>query len=383
MRVRLLLLEANALDAELTLSALGESGLSIDVDQVSAAEPFRKALCSRDYDVILADHVLPEYDGVSALRLAQEIAPATPFIFVSGTMGEDVALDALRHGASDYIFKSRLDRLSISVQRAVREKHNFNRRIHSEQELQRISEAMRQNQKMVSIGRMAATIAHETNNPLESVVNLLFLLRDEVTTENGKRYVSAAERELSRVIEITRQTLHFYRESNRPVDVKIGSLVDEVLALYRRKLTSKGISLLKDIGMCGPLLALPGELRQVISNLVVNAIDATPRGGRIRIRLKEASSRDGRGTRGIKFVVGDNGMGIPRQSLRRIGDAFFTTKGQEGTGLGMWVTRGILQKYNGRMHLNSSTGKHRHGTVVSIFLPYASVASVQPQALAS
>jgi signal transduction histidine kinase len=383
LRVRLLLLEDNVRDAELTLSALGESGLSLEVDQVSAAGPFREALCSRDYDVILADHTLPNYDGVSALRVAQEIAPATPFIFVSGTMGEDIALDALRHGASDYIFKSRLDRLAPSVHRAVREKHNFNRRIHSEQELQRISEAMRQNQKMVTIGRMAATIAHETNNPLESVVNLLFLLRDEVTSENGQRYVSAAERELSRVIEITRQTLHFYRESSRPVDVKLGSLLDEVLALYRRKLTSKGISLLKEIGTCRPLLALPGELRQVISNLVVNAIEATPRGGRIRIRLKETVNGDGRGTGGIRFLVGDNGSGIPRQSLRRIGDAFFTTKGQEGTGLGMWVTRGILQKYRGRMHLSSSVEAHRHGTVVSIFLPYLPLASIQPQALAS
>ncbi len=383
MRVRLLLLEDNALDAEQTLSALGEAGLSLEVDRVSAAEPFRQALMSRDYDVILADPTLNSYDGFSALRVAQEITPATPFIIVSGTMGEDSALDALRHGASDYIFKSRLDRLAPSVMRAVREKNNFNRRIHSEQELQRISEAMRQNQKMVSIGRMAATIAHETNNPLESVVNLLFLLRDEVGTDDGKRYVAAAERELSRVIEITRQTLHFYRESDRPVDVKLGSLVDEVLSLYRRKLTTKKISLLKDLSACRPLLALPGELRQVFSNLVVNAIDATPQGGRIWVRLKESCSWHGRQVHGIKFLVGDNGSGISRQSLRRIGDAFFTTKGQEGTGLGMWVTRGIVQKYNGRMHLASSTASHRHGTVISIFFPYLALAEVEQQRLAS
>lgn len=379
----MLLLEDNALDAELTLSALGEAGLSLEVDQVCSAEPFRQALLSRDYDVILADHKLPDYSGISALQVAQEITPATPFIFVSGTMGEDAALDALHHGASDYVFKSRLDRLAPSVMRAVREKNNFNRRIHSEQELQRISEAMRQNQKMVSIGRIAATIAHETNNPLESVVNLLFLLRDEVSTQNGRRYVEAAERELSRVIEITRQTLHFYRESNRPVDVKVGSLVDEVLALYRRKITLKKISLLKDVASCHPLLALPGELRQVISNVVVNAIDATPHGGQVRVRLKETCNWQGRRLRGIKFLVGDNGCGIPRQSLRRIGDAFFTTKGQEGTGLGMWVTRGIVQKYNGRMHLASSTAGHRHGTVISIFFPYLSLADAQPQRIAS
>jgi signal transduction histidine kinase len=383
LKVRLLLLQDNPRDAELTLTALGEAGLLLEVDQVAAPNTFRHALLARDYDVILADHTLPSYDGISALKVAQEITPSTPFIFVSGTMGEQTAVEVLRRGASDYVFKSCLDKLAPSVLRAVREKHNFNRRIHSEQELQRISEALRQNQKMVSIGRIAATIAHETNNPLESVVNLLYLLRDEVTTENGLRYVAAAERELSRVVEITRQTLQFYRESSKPIEVQVSGLVDEVLALYRRKLTVKNLAIVKELGNCQLVRALPGELRQVISNLVVNAIDATPRGGKLRVRLKEAHSWNGNRVPGIQLLVGDNGCGIPQQSLRRIGDAFFTTKGQQGTGLGMWVTRGILTKYNGRMHIASSTRPNRHGTVISIFLPYSMDVKEQPQRLAS
>jgi signal transduction histidine kinase len=214
-------------------------------------------------------------------------------------------------------------------------------------------------------------------------VNLLYLLRDEVATENGQRYVAAAERELSRVIEITRQTLQFYRESSKPVDVHVGSLVDEVLALYRRKLTNKEIAIAKEIGDCHPVRVLPGELRQVISNLVVNAIDATARGGKMRVRLKESRSRIGDQLPGILLLVGDNGSGIPRQSMRRIGDAFFTTKGQQGTGLGMWVTVGILKKYNGRMHIASSTRPHRQGTVISVFLPYAAAINESTQRLAS
>jgi two-component system NtrC family sensor kinase len=370
LKVRLLLLEDNPRDAELTLAALEESGLSLEVDQVSTSEAFQQAILSRDYDVILADYTLPQFNGLTALQCAQEITPATPFLFVSGPMGEEIAIDALRRGASDYVFKMHLDKLAPSVLRAVREKNNFNRRIHSEQELEHISEAMRQNHKMVTIGRMAATIAHDTNNPLESVVNLLFLLRDEVISEDGKRYIAAAEHELSRVIEITRQTLHFYRESSKPVAVQSVSLVEEVLKLYRRKMSMKGITLKKEVGSCRSLLALPGELRQVISNVIVNAIDATPQGGRLCVRLKESKSWSGEPHPGVRLLVGDNGCGIARQSLRRIGDAFFTTKGQEGTGLGMWVTRGILRKYSGRMHLSSSTSEHRHGTVVSIFIPY-------------
>lgn len=371
MKVRLLLLEDNPTDAEITLATLSDSTMSLEVDQVSTGPDFQRALVSRDYDVILADYALPDFDGLTALQLTLETTPATPFIFVSGTMGEHIAIDALRRGACDYVFKNCLDKLVPSVLRAVREKENFNRRIHSEQEVQRISEAMRQNQKMVSIGRMAATIAHETNNPLESVVNLLFLLRDEVVSEDGKRYVTAAERELGRVIDITRQTLNFYREANKPVEVHCAAIVEEVLSLYRRKLRSKNITLEREIGSVRGVLALPGEIRQVISNVIVNSIDATPLDGKIRVRLEESRGYSGEREAGVRLLVGDNGCGISQQSLRRIGDAFFTTKGQEGTGLGMWVTRGILRKYHGRMHLCSSTEKHRHGTVVSIFLPYA------------
>lgn len=366
----MLLLEDNPVDAELTLSSLGECDLQIEIDHVTNEPAFHQAILSRDYDVILADYSLPDYDGLAALQAAQEITPATPFIFVSGTMGEHVAVDCLRRGASDYVFKTQLEKLAPSVLRAAREKHNFNRRIHSEQELQRISEAMRQNQKMVSIGRLAATIAHETNNPLESVINLLFLLRDEVASEDGKRYIAAAERELARVIEITHQTLHFYRESKHPVDVNVAALVEEVLALYRRKMRMKGVELVKEVVACPPLHALPGEIRQVISNVIVNAIDATPRGGKIRVCLKPSRRWSSDRQPGIRLLVGDNGCGISQASLRRIGEAFFTTKGQEGTGLGMWVTRGIVHKYNGRMQLASSTREDRHGTVISLFIPY-------------
>lgn len=381
MKVRLLLLEDNPLDAELTLSVLSDSEMVLEIDQVATEDAFRSALLSRDYDVILADYTLPDFDGVTALTLAQQITPTTPFIFVSGTMGEEIAVDALRRGAHDYVFKMRLDKLVPIVLRAVREKHNFNQRIHSEHELQRISEAMRQNQKMVTIGRMAATIAHETNNPLESVINLLFLLRDEVHSQDGKRYLDAAERELNRVIEITRQTLQFYREASAPVEVQLASLLQEVLKLYRRKLTMKGITLNTEVDSCRPILALPGELRQVISNIVVNAIEATHRGGKLRVRLYESRSRVGERQPGIRLVVADNGGGISRQSLRRIGDAFYTTKGQDGTGLGMWVTRGILRKYNGRMHICSSTSEKHHGTVISIFVPYLPESDVKKSEL--
>lgn len=379
LKFRLLLLEDNALDAELTLSALGECDLPFDADHVTTAQAFQQSILARDYDVILADYTLPDFDGLSALKMTQEITPATPFIFVSGTMGEEIAINALRHGASDYVFKNALDKLAPSVTRAVREKHNFNRSIHSEQELQRISEAMRQNQKMVSIGRMAATIAHETNNPLESVVNLLYLLRDEVISEDGKRYIAAAERELARVIEITRQTLQFYRESSSPVNVQFAAIVDEVLSLYRRKLTMKNITLRKEVHECRPILALPGEIRQVVSNIVSNAIDATPRGGQIRVRLKETRRWGGSRQPGVLLLVGDNGCGIPRQSFRRIGEVFFTTKGQDGTGLGMWVIRGILRKYSGKLQVCSSTLEHRHGTVMSVFIPYLPMSELSAQ----
>jgi signal transduction histidine kinase len=173
--------------------------------------------------------------------------------------------------------------------------------------------------------------------------------------------------------------LQFYRESSSPVNVQFPAIVEEVLSLYRRKLTMKNITLRREIGECRPILALPGELRQVISNIFSNAIDATPRGGRIRVRLKEARRWSGNRQPGVLLMVGDNGCGIPRQSFRRIGEVFFTTKGQDGTGLGMWVIRGILRKYSGKLQVCSSTLEHRHGTVMSVFIPYLPVSEISAQ----
>jgi signal transduction histidine kinase len=234
------------------------------------------------------------------------------------------------------------------------------------------AEALREGQKLISIGRLAAEIAHEINNPLESVSNLLYLAQCEPDLpEKAAEYLRGAERELARVIQISKQTLSFHRESNQPVKIHMAELMDEVLALYARRLQQKKIRIVREYQTEQTVTALPGEIRQVLSNLVTNAIEASSMGGKLRLRIRPG--REGRGTSdvaGLRITVADSGSGIPEAARKRLGELFFTTKGQSGTGLGLWVTKAIVSRYGGTIQLKSRTGA-QHGTVFSIFLPYA------------
>lgn len=240
------------------------------------------------------------------------------------------------------------------------------------------TEFLRENQKMISLGRLAATIAHEVNNPLESVTNLLYLLeQNQEIDDRSREFLRLAQRELDRAVQICRQTLLFSRDTNEPVPVRMGELVDEVLVLFGRKLAIRKIEVVRQFGSADTIVAFPGEMRQIITNLISNAIEACGEDGRIIVRIREAGSWRGRGQGGMRLSVADNGPGIPPEVLARIGEPFFTTKGQAGTGLGVCVTRTILGSYGGNLQIYSSRREHGHGSVFSVFLP----ANLQPQAV--
>jgi signal transduction histidine kinase len=184
-----------------------------------------------------------------------------------------------------------------------------------------------------------------------------------------------ATSEIARVSQITRNILAFYRESNQPVEVDIGELMANVLELYAPKIRDSHVELeFHRNGSCG-VTAYPGELRQVFSNLVVNAIDAMPQGGKLRIRVREGFERR-TNRRGARLLVSDTGVGIPRDQLGHLFEAFFTTKGEKGTGLGLWVSRDIINKHDGSIQIRTSSTEGRSGTCFSLFLPSES-SSVQ------
>jgi two-component system NtrC family sensor kinase len=200
-------------------------------------------------------------------------------------------------------------------------------------------------------------------------MNLLFLLRDEPVSAEGRQFLNLASIELERVVQITRQTLTFYRETPAPIPVRPQDLLDDVVGLFSQKARNAQVSISREYETQDSITVFPGEMRQVFANLVANAIDATAPGGRIRLRVRTVSSWSEPGIRGVRITIADTGAGIPEHLLHRIGDAFYTTKGQSGTGLGLWVASGIVLKYGGVLHISTSTNPLRHGTVFNIFLP--------------
>jgi len=229
---------------------------------------------------------------------------------------------------------------------------------------------LRNTERMTAMGRLAATIAHEINNPLESVTNVFYLLSRHPSLDKvGQAYLGIAEEELKRISHIVKQTLGFYRETERPIPVKISGVLDSVFELYEHRGDASGIQLARKYDFDATVNGYPGELRQIFSNLVVNALEAVGEDGRVTIHLFRSRDWGHGGREGVRIAVADNGPGIATASRARLFEPFFTTKGERGTGLGLWVTMGMVQKHKGTIRVRSSTAPGRHGTVFSIFLP--------------
>ncbi len=236
----------------------------------------------------------------------------------------------------------------------------------------RIERSLVQAEKIASAGRMAATIAHEINNPLEAVVNLLYLLRGSVQDDPGKHYLEAAENELIRVSHIARQTLGFYREHASAGMTLLVDLLAQTVTIYEPRCAVIGIRIKTELVSSRKIMLRRGEIMQVISNLIANAIYAMPEGGELRLTVKDVGApRDG-----ILLIIADTGIGIEQEHLPRVFEAFFTTRGSIGTGIGLFVAKQFIEGHGGTIWIESSTAAgsngaetQTHGTTVSIFLP--------------
>jgi len=236
----------------------------------------------------------------------------------------------------------------------------------------RSEEALRKTEKLAATGRLAASIAHEINNPLEAITNLLFLLHNFCDLQDpALNYVVLAEHESKRISEITQQTLRFYRQSTLPTRANMGELLGSVLTLYRGRLNTLNIRVERDFDEQMDLFCFSGELRQVFANLVGNAIDATAGGGRLLVRARRSRNWKQSEREGVRFVVADTGTGMEPMVRERIFEAFFTTKEVTGTGLGLWVSHEIILKHQGLVHVRSRTalGGRNSGTVFELFIP--------------
>lgn len=232
----------------------------------------------------------------------------------------------------------------------------------------RAEDAMRKAEKLAAVGRLASSIAHEINNPLEAVVNLVYLLQSTPLSKVQEEYLGMAAGELARVSHITNHTLRFHRQSSHASDVNLAEVMDSVLALYRPRMVNSGITVDQRYDPMPCITGYSSELRQVFANLLSNAFDATRNGGRIRVSIRQSIHRK-TGLEGVRVSVADTGHGMDTEIRQRIFEPFFTTKGINGTGLGMWVSAEIVEKHGGRFHIRSSCTAAQRGTVMSIFFP--------------
>ena len=235
----------------------------------------------------------------------------------------------------------------------------------------RAEEALRNSERLAIAGRMAATIAHEINNPLETVTNILYLLgKNPTLDETARGYIKVGDEELRRVGQITRTTLGLYRDRDTTTaPVNVVGLLETILTLYQRQLQAAGAQVETRFRSAGMVQGVSGELRQVFSNLIANAIDAlTSAGTRLSVRVHDAVDWRRNQRKGIKITVADDGGGMDRETLANLFQAFYTTKGSKGTGVGLWVSQGIVAKHGGWIRVKSRTGA-RHGTCFVVFLP--------------
>ena len=229
--------------------------------------------------------------------------------------------------------------------------------------------ALQQNEKLAIVGRLASSIAHEINNPLESVTNLLYLAENSETLEQARLYIHTAEVELRRVSAITSQTLRFHKQSSSPQEVGLTELVESVLSVYQGRIVNANVKINRQSTAKRRVNCFEGEIRQVFANLISNALDAMPSGGTLFLRGRETTNwRTGQS--GIAVTIADTGMGMSPETRKRLFNPFYTTKGLTGTGLGLWVTKEIVDRHDGSLNVRSSESSAHRGTVFTLFLPF-------------
>ena len=235
-------------------------------------------------------------------------------------------------------------------------------------------EALRRSEKLAAVGQLASSIAHEINNPLEAITNLLYLVRRSESMDEIQQYAALAQSELARVTEITLQTLRFHRQQTRATAVDMADLLRAVMTLYTGRLLVREIQVEWKLAPAPEVVCLEGEIRQVLNNLVRNALDAMQSGGLLMLRV-HSQHNSATGLAGVRLTIADTGEGISPGMAGRLFEPFQTTKETTGTGLGLWVSKGIVAKHGGSIRARSRTGA-KHGTIFTVWLPLASVPSL-------
>lgn len=359
--VSILHLEDSVLDAELVRDRLDRAGLVASIDLVSKQKDFIARLKARPYDVIISDYKVPTFEGLAALDLARAHQPDTPFIFVSGAMGEEFAVETLKSGATDYILKQRLTRLPAAVKRALSEKREKAERKKAEEEARRANEELRASEEQLREqdrrkDEFLATLAHELRNPLAPVRNGLRILKYGGNQEQLNKVLDMMERQVSHMVRLIDDLMDVSRITRGRVElrkerVELRTVVDSALEASRPLIDSAGHSLTVSVPRRLYLHADPTRMAQVIANLLNNAAKYTPEGGHISV----TAEREGAG---VIIRVKDTGLGIPADMLPRVFDMFTQVgrtleRSQGGLGIGLTLVRSLVELHGGTVDVES------------------------------
>jgi two-component system, cell cycle sensor histidine kinase and response regulator CckA len=374
-----LIIEDSEDDALMVLRELKRAGYDVDFKRVDTSDALKDSLAERQWDLVISDFSMPRFSGIDALKLVRSAGSDAPFIFISGTMGEDTAVAALKDGAQDYLVKTNLKRLVPAVQRALRESEEREQRKSLEQHVSQL-------QKFEAIGRLAGGVAHDFNNLLGVILGQSEILLERPHDEGITRGLEMIRESAKRGATLTRQLLAFGRRQVLETKVlNLNAVLADVEKLLQRVIGEDIELSFQMDARIGSVRADPGQLEQIVVNLATNARDAMPAGGKLTIAtanidLDEACAdrrvvvRPGRY---VQLVVSDTGSGMDKETQSHIFEPFFTTKEQgKGTGLGLATVYGIVKQSSGYIWVYSELG---HGTAFKIYLPIVEAAADSPR----
>jgi PAS domain S-box-containing protein len=353
---------------QITLKSLGEAVVSTDrAGNVSFLNPVAQQLTEWEYQ---AAHGRPlrevlrisdektraeSEDPVEAVRRAQNVVGFSNSLILTSRSGKEYPIELT---GAPILSPLREIVGVVVVFRDVTQRRQT-------------EQTLRASERLTLAGRLSATIAHEIRNPLDTVTNLIYLLQHEPPRDLASvQYLQMASDELARIAQITSQLLTFHREARNPVEVNLTEVLESVLVLFAPQIKQNHIAVKTRFETERCVRGFPGELRQVFSNLIGNALDAMAPHGELMMRTRESSLATDSSRKGVRVTLLDNGSGIPAGVRKNLFAPFYTTKGEKGTGLGLWVSRGIIDKHEGTIHVSSRVGEGKTGTAFSVFLPF-------------
>ncbi len=390
--LRIVYLEDDPRDAELVQEILAAGGIECAMTRVETEIDFTSILEKGGVDLVLADYTLPSFDGLSALEIVQKNWPSVPLIFVSGTLGEEVAIEALKQGATDYVFKTRLSRLAPSVQRALREAGERSDLIKAEEALQKAQAELAHVARVTTLGELTASIAHEINQPLSAVVTnanagLRWLSGESPNIDEAREAIRRILRDGNRAAEVISKTRALFKKAPMTKEqFDINEAVEEIVTLTQSEAQRNRVLVRTRLdGNIAWVLGDRVQLQQVVLNLLINAIEAVSEMSESR-REVVVSSQKGRGDAGesreqnaghhdsaeaesthVLIAVRDSGRGLDPTALEHLFDAFYTTK-SHGLGMGLAISRSIIEAHGGRLWAKANAPQ---GAIVQFALPTA------------